>query len=158
MQLQTSAQTNDSLLIRNFFAEVLTRGQCYQTLDYLSNRIGGRLSGSPEAAAAVNYMKQTMANYGFDSVWLQEVMVPHWVRGEKEQAAMITGKERIPVNICALGNSVGTPEAGIEAQLIEVKSLEEVEKLGREKIQGKIVFFNRPMDPINIHTGTAYGG
>ena len=158
IQLQTSAQTNDSLLIRNLFTEVLTRGQCYQTLDYLSNRIGGRLSGSPEAAAAVNYMKQTMAIYGFDSVWLQEVIVPHWVRGEKEQAALITGKERIPMNICALGNSIGTPEAGIEAQVIEVKSLEEVEKLGREKIQGKIVFFNRPMDPIHIHTGTAYGG
>ncbi len=153
-----SAQQNDSLIIRKLFTEVLTKGQCYQTLDYLSNPIGGRLSGSPEAARAVSYMQQTMKDVGLDSVWLQEVMVPHWVRGEKEEGAIVTTKDRISVNICALGNSVGTPDGGLEAQVIEVKGLEEVEKLGKEKIQGKIVFFNRPMDPIHIHTGTAYGG
>lgn len=152
------SQQNDSLIIRQLFTEVLTNGKCYQTLDYLSNKIGGRLSGSPQAQQAVEYMHRTMTSFGFDSVWLQEVMVPHWVRGEKEQAAIVTTKDRLPVNICALGNSTGTPKNGIEAVVIEVKGIQELALLGREKLEGKIVFFNRPMDPTHIHTGAAYGG
>lgn len=152
-----NAQQNDSLIIRSLYTEVLTNGKCYQTLDYLSNKIGGRLSGSPQAQKAVEYMERVMKENRFDTVWLQEVMVPHWVRGEKEQGAIVT-KDRIRVPICALGNSVATPDNGIEAQVIEVKSLEEVAQLGKEKISGKIVFFNRPMNPVHIHTGAAYGG
>ncbi len=149
---------DDSTMIRNFFTEELTKGKSYEMLDHLSNRIGGRLSGSPQAAMAVEWGKRTMEFLGFDKVWLQEVMVPHWVRGEKEQAKIFSGKEKTEVRICALGNSVGTGTKGITANVIEVKSLKDLEKLGRKNIEGKIVFFNRPMDPTHISTGPAYGG
>jgi len=151
------AQESDSLIIRKFFNEELSKGKSYSMLDHLSNKIGGRLSGSPQAAQAVEWGKKTMEFLGFDKVWLQEVMVPHWVRGEKEQAKIISGKEKTEVRICALGNSVGTQKNGITATIIEVKNFKELEKLGRKNIEGKIVFFNRALDPTFITTGAAYG-
>jgi hypothetical protein len=98
-----------------------------------------------------------MEQYGFDKVWLQPVMVPHWVRGAKEQASILS--KRIgtrQVNVVALGNSVGTGTGGITAGLIEVKSFEELAQR-RQEVAGKIVFFNRPMDPRVIDTFSSYG-
>ena len=140
-------------MIRIIFDEALKNGQSYEMLDYLSNRIGGRLSGSPQAAAAVEYTRQQMEALEFDKVFLQEVMVPHWVRGKKEVGRVVNSSKMgsFDVNICALGNSVGTGKGGIVSEIIEVNSLNELEKLGKEKIQGKIVFFNRPMDPTLIN-------
>ena len=147
-------------MVANIYKEALTEGECYSRLDYLSNRIGGRLAGSPQAAAAVEYTRQVMLDCGFDSVYLQPVMVPHWVRGEKEMAAIVNpalmGKEE--VKICALGGSIGTGEAGITAGVVEVKSFDELKKLGKKGVQGKFVFYNRPMNPEHLHTFHAYGG
>ena len=80
--------------------------------------------------------------------------------GDKEQVKIVNSKSMgsLDLNALALGNSVGTPDGGITADVIEVKSLDEVEHLGREKIEGKIVFYNRPMDPTQIRTFNAYGG
>jgi hypothetical protein len=145
--------------IKSIYDEALANGQSYQMLDYLSNSIGGRLSGSPEAAAAVEYTRQQMIEFGFDTVFLQPVMVPHWVRGSKEIGRIISPKVgSIEVNICALGNSVGTGPNGVSAKVIEVQNFEELEKLGKTVIEGNIVFFNRPMDPTLIRTFSAYGG
>ena len=95
---------------------------------------------------------------GLDSVWLQPCEVPHWVRGEKEVVHIVSPSGNISLPALALGNSISTPTSGITAEVIEVRSLDEVEKLGTEKIKGKIVFFNRPMDPTQIRTFNAYGG
>lgn len=143
---------------KQIYNEVLTHGQCYQTLDYLCHQIGGRLSGSPQAEQAVKYMYLKMQSYGFDTVYLQPVMVPHWVRGAKEEAFIAKGYEKFDVRVCALGGSVGTSEKGLDAEVIEVQSIAELKVLGKEQIKGKIVFFNRPMDPTHINTGSAYGG
>jgi carboxypeptidase Q len=153
-------EKNDSLMVANIYKEALTNSDCYRTLDYLSNQIGGRLAGSPQAAAAVEYTKQVMQQYGFDTVYLQPLMVPHWVRGEKESAAIINPNSmgREDVKICALGGSIATPEAGLTAPIIEIKSFDELKKLGKKAVQGKIVFYNRPMDPTHLHTFHAYGG
>ncbi len=151
-------QTTHKTTLKSIYDEVLLRGQCYQTLDYLCNNIGGRLSGSPQAEQAVNYMFATMKSYGFDTVFLQPVMVPHWVRGAKEKGIIVHGKQKLEVAICALGGSVATPAKGIEAAVVEVKSIAELKTLGTEKLKGKIVFFNRPLDPTLINTGSAYGG
>ena len=150
----------DAEMIRSIFDIALTKGQSYEMLDYLSNEIGGRLAGSPEAAAAVEWSRQKMMEYGFDTVYLQEVMVPHWVRGKQEQARIIDSKRlgNMEMTVCALGNSVGTGPMGVHGEIIEVKSFEELEKLGTENIKGKIVFFNRPFDQTHIHTFKAYGG
>ncbi len=96
-----------------------------------------------------------MDKYGFDKVYLQECMVPHWVRGEKEVGKIINGNTEINVPICALGMSPGTPKEGIKAQIIELSGLDELVKLGESVIKGKIVFFNRPFDPRFIETSMA---
>ena len=98
-----------------------------------------------------------MNTIGLDSVWLQPVIVPHWVRGEKEIARYTTNGIQKNVPICALGFSVATPKTGVIAEVIEVKSLEEAQALG-EKMKGKIVFFNRSFDNTLINTFSAYGG
>ncbi|AMR31354.1 peptidase M28 [Mucilaginibacter sp. PAMC 26640] len=153
----TTLKAQDSLIIRKLYDEALVNGQCYENLRYLCKSIGPRLSGSLNAQKSVEWSKKLMDTYGFDKVYLQEVMVPHWVRGEKEQAFIIDGKTRIPVAIAALGMSVATPKAGLTANVIEVKSLKELETLGESVIKGKIVFFNRAFDPRFIETGAAYG-
>ncbi len=147
----------DSLTIRKIYDEALVNGKSYESLRYLCKNIGQRISGSANAQKAVEYSKKLMESYGFDKVYLQEVMVPHWVRGEKETAFIIDGKNRIPVPIAALGMTVATPKAGITADVVEVQSLKEVETLGEKVIKGKIVFFNRGFDQRFIETGRAYG-
>ncbi len=152
------AQQDQAKVLKSIYDEVLLRGQCYPMLDYLCNQIGGRLSGSPEAEKAVQYMYGRMQKYGFDTVYLQPVMVPKWVRGKKETAKIVKAATEFEVNICALGGSVATPESGLTAEVIEVRSIKELKLLGEAKVKGKIIFFNRPMDPTLIQTGAAYGG
>ncbi len=144
--------------VGKIFNEALTEGQCYEMLDVLSNSIGGRLSGSPQAAAAVEWAKQTLQSLDIDSVYLQECMVPHWERGEKEQARILSdwiGQEDLPV--CALGGSVGTGDMGLTAKLIEVAHVEDIAKLSPAAVKGKIVFLNHPMDKAHFDTFHAYG-
>src|ERR1700755_2705001 len=95
-------RAQDSLMIRKIYDEELINGQCYGNLHYLCKNIGPRLSGSDNAQKAVEWGKKLMESYGFDRVYLQEVMVPHWVRGAKEEAAIIDGKKKISVPIAAL--------------------------------------------------------
>jgi len=153
--LTSFAQSNDEKNIKLFYKKALTEAKCYSWLEYLSNDIGSRLSGSKGAADAVEYTKRQLEILGLDKVYLQEVMVPHWVRGEKETAYILDGKIKTNVPICALGASVATPKAGITAEIIEVKGIEELRNLG-DKVKGKIVFFNRPMNPENVGTFDAY--
>lgn len=153
-----SAQNADSVMIRKIYSEALGNGKSYEWLRYLTKQIGPRLSGSAGAQKAVDWSKQVMEQQGFDRVFLQEVMVPHWVRGKKEEAYIHIGSQKRNVPIAALGGSVATAPKGIEAGIIEVKSFPELRALGAEKVKGKIVFFNRPMDPTKINTFEAYGG
>jgi carboxypeptidase Q len=150
-------KAQDSLMIRKIYDEELVNGQCYGNLHYLCKNIGQRISGSANAQKAVEWGKKLMESYGFDRVFLQPVMVPHWVRGAKEEGAIIKGDTKISVHIAALGMSVATPQNGLTAPVIEVHSLKELETLGKDVIKGKIVFFNRPFDPKFIETLWAYG-
>jgi carboxypeptidase Q len=150
-------KAQDSLMLRKIYDEELMKGQCYDNLHFLCKNIGSRLSGSANAQKAVVWGKKLMETYGFDHVFLQEVMVPHWVRGAKEEGVILDGNKRIPVAIAALGMSVATPKQGITANVIEVHSLRELDTLGESVIKGKIVFFNRPFDPRFIETLRAYG-
>jgi len=152
-------QQEDAKMIRTIYDETLLRGEAYENLRYLCKNIGGRVAGSPQGAAAVEWARQLMESYGFDKVILQEVMVPHWVRGKKEVGRIVNSKKlgSEEVNITALGNSVGTGPGGVVAEIVEVQNFEELAALGREAVEGKIVFFNRPMDQTQIQTGAAYG-
>lgn len=152
-------QSTDEKDIKKIYDEALTRGESYDMLRELTTKAPARLSGSPNAAAAVEWSRDAMEQFGFDSVWLQPVMVPHWIRGNKEVAKAITKKQgAIDLTVLALGGSIGTGAQGISAQVVEVKDFEELKNLGEKGLKGKIVFFNRPMDPTLIQTFSAYGG
>lgn len=156
---QGIAQTEDEKQLRAIYDLALTEGKAYDWLNYLSNQIGGRLSGSIEAEQAVAYTKDQMDSLGLDRVWLQPVMVPKWVRGTPEFAYIETSPGNTSnVPITALGGSVATGGRGVKAKVIEVGGIEELKALGKEKISGKIVFFNRPMDASLVDTFDAYSG
>ena len=116
--LNISAQS-DETIIRDIYDNSLLNGKSYEWLDYLSNQIGGRLSGSLSAELAVNWTKSEMELMGLDKVWLQPVMVPKWVRGTPEFAYIETSPGKTTkVNICALGGSISTPSAGLKGNLV----------------------------------------
>ncbi|WBA42843.1 M20/M25/M40 family metallo-hydrolase [Hymenobacter canadensis] len=152
-----TAPATDSLAIRRLYDEALMRGQSYENLRELCTKIGGRLSGSPQAEQAVQWGKKEMEKMGLDRVYLQEVMVPHWVRGAKEKGRATGAKGKgLDFNVCALGGSVGTG-GKLKAQIVEVHSMAELAALPADKVKGKFVFFNRPMNPVHVETGRAYG-
>jgi hypothetical protein len=127
----------------------LTSDYAYKQVAYLSNNIGPRLSGSAQAAKAVEYVAAQLKALGCE-VQLEKVMVPHWVRGE-ETAALVqwpgmAGNTTQKIVLCALGPSVATPPEGITAEVIAVKNFDELKAMPREKVAGKIVLFNYPYD------------
>lgn len=149
---------DDKEIIKRIFDNSMSKSKSYELLDHLSNEIGGRLSGSLNAERAVKWGKNELVKRGFDKVWLQEVMVPKWVRGPKEFALIETQPgTTFNVDVCALGGSVATPSVGIKAQVVEVKSFDELKELGKDKIDGKIIFFNKPMKPNEVSTFNSYG-
>lgn len=153
--------TDDAIFIKGIYDQALRDGRCYAWLEHLSLRIGHRLSGSAGAEKAVQWTRSMLDTLGLDSVWLQPCMVPHWVRGEAEQVTVARrGKrQKVTLNALALGGSVATPSAGITAQVEEVKTWEELDRKGAAgQLRGKIVFYNRPMDPTKLRTFEAYGG
>ena len=156
--LAQNLQPYDSIAV-GIFKRALSDNKAYEMLYELTTTVGHRLSGSPQAAQAVEWSKRTMERLGFDRVWLEPVTVPHWVRGSVEHGTILArgSRKAIPIRITALGGSIGTPGEGITAEAIEVKSFEELQALG-DTAKGKIVFFNRPMDRTQFDTFTAYGG
>lgn len=154
----TSRFDKDAALIRKLFDQALTQSNCYEDLRYLCKEIGPRLSGSEQAAEAVEYVHMRMGQMGLDRVEKQACMVPHWVRGASERASIRSKEGRYSVPVCALGGSIGTGRKGIYAPVIEVLSLEEVAQMDRKDVEGKIVFFNRPMEPKHLDTFHAYSG
>ena len=150
---------NHSQFIKKIYNEALSSGESYERLDYLSNQIGGRLSGSINYERSVKWGKEELDLIGLDSVWLQPVMTPKWVRGAPEYAHIESSPgNTISVPIAALGGSISTPSIGISSNVIEVKSFDELNNIGKDSINGKIIFFNRKMDPTLINTFQSYGG
>jgi len=144
-------------VITTFYGDALEFKESYELLRGLSKDVGQRLSGSEGAKKAVLWSKEVMENYGFDTVYLQEVMVPHWERGELEEAYFYNGKNKINLSILGAGGTVSTPKEGITAEVVEVSSLDEVDELGRENVEGKIVFYNKAFNQRYINQGASYG-
>lgn len=153
------SQNTDSIALRKIYDYYLTEGKCYKNLEVLCTTIGGRLSGSPQAEKSVYWAKKAMYDAGADTVYLQPCMVTHWVRGAKETCILKSTKLNKTQNlsIIALGGSVGTPVSGLTSKIIEVKSFDDLAKLGEQNIKGKIVFYNVFFNPKNISTGQSYG-
>ena len=158
IKAQTSGLNKEDVkVIKGIYDESLTSRDTYKLLDHLCNKIGHRLSGSIGASKAVEWTEMIMNSYSFDKIYKQDLFVPNWKRGDKEEVRIIGHKDE-KLNVLALGMSVSTPKRGISAKVIEVQGIEDIEVLGRDKIKGKIVFFNRPTDQRLISTGSAYGG
>ncbi len=139
------------------FKNALGSDVAYENLRILCETTEGRISGSPEAAAAVELTRQIMLGMDLDSVYLQEVMVPNWKRGEREIARIVSGHYgETELNVIALGLSVGTGADGVSAPVIEVGSVEELEELGEDAISGRIVFFNSEPDHGHYNTFDVY--
>jgi carboxypeptidase Q len=120
--------------------------------------LGPRLTGSPQAEAAVELTRQLMEDIGLDNVHLEPAEVPHWVRGELEEGWITSaGSGTVSVPIAAIGGSIATPPEGISALVVEIRSFSELSRLG-DSAKGKIIFFNRPMDPTLPNTFQAYAG
>lgn len=157
--LASAAPDPRATTVDRFFTEALAHGQAYTQLRDLVSKHPGRLSGSTALADAVLWSEQRLAALSLDRVYKQDVLVPHWERGAAESFQLLspTGQPT-PLAALALGGSGATPPTGLRAQVIEVKSLDELAALGREPVAGKIVLFNRPLDPTPFLPGIAYGG
>lgn len=134
----------------------LTDAHAHALLRELTTVAPKRLSGSAGAAAAVAWGQRTLQAVGCDRVWLDEVMVPRWVRGDVEELVLLAGGEPTPLAVTALGGSIATPADGITADVVMVRSFEQLRELG-DAARGKIVFFNRAMPRVLASTFMAYG-
>lgn len=162
------AQNADSLFIRRVADEILLHGKAYENLRYLSKQIGPRLAGSQGMVKAEKWGLQLMQESGAGKVWFQECLVPHWVRGGKDEmwssqivSANVPGKPdsrliRKNYDVVALGNSMGTPKEGLTAEVLLVNSFEELDRQ-KDEAKGKIVFFNYKFNPTFIRTFQSYG-
>lgn len=144
-------------VISEIFENALHSHEAYENLRILCEKTEGRLAGTPEAAAAVEFTRQIMEGMELDSVYLQEVMVPNWQRGEPEVARAISARlGTAELTVLAFGLSVGTGPEGLTAPVIELDGLDQLEILGREQLEGKIVFFNRHFDHSYYNTFDGY--
>ena len=119
----------------------LTQNRAYERLAYLTDRIGNRLSGSTNLERAIAWAVAEMTKDGLDNVRAEKVMVPHWVRGEESLELLTPTATKL--SLLGLGNSIGTPAAGISGEAVVVRDFTELEALG-ERVRGKIVVFNAP--------------
>jgi len=152
----------DAAFLRRLADVVLTDGKAYKDLWMLTKQVGGRLSGSPGYYKAEVWGQKALQDAQADKVWLQECMVPHWVRGGRDSASFVGGAggattgRRQGLDILALGNSVGTGAKGITAPVLLIHSFEELEQRKNE-VKGKIVFYNYPFNGKFVETFRSYG-
>lgn len=124
-------------------------------LEELCDGIGHRLSGSESLNKAIDWAQVTMKADGQENVRAEKVMVPKWVRGSESCQLLEPRSE--PISMLGLGGSVGTPPEGITAEVIVVRSKEELDALPAEKVEGKIVVFNAAMPKYTAENGSGYG-
>lgn len=155
MSAQTMSDTaRHEAFIKGVYDRALENQTSYHWLEELCKDVGPRLAGSEGANKAVLWAKATLDTLGFDTVYLQEVSVPHWERGA--ESCVFTGTNE-SLTICGLGGTAPTAREGLTAEVIEIPDVDDLENYTREQIQGKIVFFSAPMRQSFISTGSAYG-
>ena len=154
---QVKAQNADSVFIKKIADEILTNGKAYDNLRDLTKKIGGRLAGSPGMVKAEQWGMIVMKESGAENAWMQQCMVPHWVRGGEDQASFnVQGKKAYEkLDVVALGNSIGTGKNGVTAEVIKVDSFDELEKR-KDEVKGKIVFYNYKFNDTYVNTFLAY--
>ncbi len=137
----------------------LSDDYAYRQVAHLTENIGPRISGSLQAKAAVDYVAGELRQLGLD-VHLEEVKVPHWVRGAEtaeltEYAGQAAGTTQ-KIVLTALGGSTSTPADGLNAEVVVVNNFDELKALGHDKVAGKIVLFNEIFDKQKAAAGMAF--
>ncbi|MCR6721940.1 MAG: M20/M25/M40 family metallo-hydrolase [Chitinophagaceae bacterium] len=150
----SSAQIADSIMAKKIADEILTNGQAYENLRHLTKKIGPRLAGSTGMVKSEKWGLEMMQQAGADKSWLQQCMVPYWVRGGKDVAeySIDNANGLRSADVIALGNSIGGKAKG---KLIMVSSFEELDKR-KDEVKGKVVFFNYKFNPTFTKTFMAY--
>lgn len=146
----TGAWTNEQIATMNRIRDAaIGDPYAYNELTYLTDSIGLRLAGSPQAAAAVQWVAKEMRALGAD-VSLEQTTVPHWERGQESACLTVwpgmTPNTTQKIVITALGNSVPTSDTGLVAAVVVVTSFADLQRLGPEAFRGKIVLFDRPFN------------
>ncbi|MDQ3683751.1 MAG: M20/M25/M40 family metallo-hydrolase [Bacteroidota bacterium] len=159
------AQNEDSVFIRRLANEILLNSKAYENLRVLTKTIGGRLAGSPQMVKAEAWGLSAMKAANADATWLQQCMVPHWVRGGKDEATAewqgmkagqkTTAGSKAKLDAIALGNSMGSKKP-LKAEVIEIKDFADLESK-KDMVKDKIVFYNYKFDPTFVRTFQAYG-
>jgi carboxypeptidase Q len=158
LNIQAQTTSSDTAMTVAFFNEALSSRIAYEQLEYLCIHTAGRICGSPQAAAAVEYTYQLMLDMPFDTVYKQPTMVTTWRRGEKEKCRVLSDTYgQFDAHVCALGGSVGTGYEGILANVVTVDNIEQLKAMKPSQIKGKIVYFNKPFTPIHFNTYRSYG-
>lgn len=156
----TASFREDSAFIRRLATEILTNGRAYDNLRVLTKEIGGRLAGSPQMYKAEKWGLAAMQAAKADRAWMQECMVPRWVRGGKDGAYVSYGRKGArnmlgtDLDVVALGNSIGSMKL-LSADVIEVTSFDDLEAK-KDQVKGKIVFYNYKFNPAYVRTFEAY--
>lgn len=155
------AQNEDSIFLRRLADEILVNSQAYENLRHLTKKIGGRLAGSPQMVKAEQWGLGALKAANAEAAWMQECMVPHWVRGGKDMAsAKLTPLQKgekpfqKSLDIIALGNSIGSMKP-LKASVIEINSFEELDQK-KDQVKDKIVFYNYKFNPTFVRTFQAY--
>ncbi len=150
-------QSTDSLTIKNIFDNAMTSLEAYNNLKQLCEKAPGRLIGSDASIRAQEIMKNYFEFLGADKVYFQEFKSDAW-KCDSVSIFIVSQNGKLKSLHCdALGPSPSTPALGITAEVVEVKSLDEVKQMGSDAVRGKIVFYNRPWDPTIINTFYGYG-
>lgn len=153
-----SAQIEHKQVLDTMFGDIMLNGKSYTNLRVLTKKIGNRISGSPAAEQAVFWGLDALKEAGADSVWLQAVLVPQWVRGKESlQIWHPTAEKYIDMKMLSLGNSEGTKGVVLEREILYFNNLEEFEAVDEKEIKGNFVFFNYKFRQEWYSTFQAYG-
>jgi hypothetical protein len=147
VSLPAFSQSDDSAFIKKITDDILLNGKAHANLFSLCKSVGQRLSGGSGMYKGEDWGQRVLKDAGANTVFTQECMVPHWVRGAKEVVGFKTNKRgaQTSFKVLALGNSVGTGSKGLTAKVIEVKNYDELNKI-KDDVKGKIVFYNYPFN------------
>lgn len=156
---ESQAPGSNPEVFTRIYDEALAHPEAFSKLQGLCTAAPHRLSASTGAVQAVAWARGEMEAIGLENVRLEDCTVPHWERGRSAALTVIAPDDKADtfLPILALGGSVGTSRAGVQGELLVVLSFEELAGLG-DAARGKIVLFDRPMDPRELDPFEAYGG
>lgn len=147
----------DTLVLKKLSDQIMLHGQCYEDLRVLCKTVGHRLSGSPQAEKAVVWAQQTLKDAGADTVWLQPVDVPVWIRGAEYFKVQVNEGSWIDMPVLSLGNTEGSGGVALSKEVVCVGDFAAFDSLPASAVKNKIIFFNYKFRQDLVNTFEGYG-